>query len=168
MSEGSRTIRPAELPQDIAVCRDLFLEYARSLDFDLCFQNFDAELANLPGDYAPPSGRLLLALSDGRPAGCVALRRLGGGICEMKRLWVRPQFRGSGLGRQLAEAIILEGKSLGYQTMRLDTVPSMAQAIGLYRALGFGEIAFYTTNPIPGAIFMELDLMKVKQSSHDE
>src|SRR5215510_11138211 len=112
----------AESPHDIAQARELFLEYAQSLGFSLCFQNFDRELANLPGDYAPPDGRLLLAEHEGQPAGCVALRRLEEGICEMKRLYLRPQFRGKGLGRALADRIIAEARQIGYHQIRLDTV----------------------------------------------
>jgi putative acetyltransferase len=137
----------------------LFLEYAHSLGFSLCFQNFDKELASLPGDYAPPDGRLLLAEHEEQLAGCVALHKLEDGICEMKRLYVRPQFRRLKVGRALAESIIAEARSIGigYRRMRLDTVaPLMANAVSLYRQLGFQEIAPYRTNPIEGALYMEL------------
>jgi putative acetyltransferase len=143
----------------IAQARELFLEYAGSLGFSLCFQNFDHELAALPGEYAPPEGRLLLAEWDGQLAGCVALHKLSDGICEMKRLYLRPQFRGKSLGRTLAERIIAEARQIGYGRMRLDTVePIMKDAVGMYRSLGFAEIDPYCSNPIPGALYMELKL----------
>lgn len=149
----------AESRQQIAQARELFLEYAQSLGFSLCFQNFDQELAGLPGDYTPPEGRLLLAECDGQLAGCVALHEIEPGICEMKRLYLRPQFRGKGLGRALAERIIAEARQIGYERMRLDTVePVMKDAVAMYRKLGFKEVAPYRTNPIAGAIYMELDL----------
>jgi putative acetyltransferase len=149
----------AESPQQIAQTRELFLEYAKSLGFSLCFQNFDQELASLPGDYAPPEGRLLLAEHDGRLLGCVALHKLEPQTCEMKRLYVRPQFRGKGLGLALAERIIAEARGSGYTHMRLDTVePVMKDAVRMYRRLGFREIAPYCRNPIEGALYMELAL----------
>lgn len=148
-----------ESPQQIAQARELFLEYAQSLGFSLCFQNFDQELAGLPGDYAPPEGRLLLAEYDGQLAACIALHKLGPDICEMKRLYLRPQFRGKGLGRALAERIISEARAIGYRHMRLDTVePVMRDAVAMYRKLGFKEVASYRANPIAGALYMELDL----------
>ena len=142
----------------LLIARRLLLEFAESLDFDLSFQGFDAELATLPGCYSLPHGRLMLARMRGQPAGCVALRPLGGGDCEMKRLWVRPEFRGEGIGRYLIEAVINEARRAGYSAMRLDTVPSMVTAIALYRAFGFSEIQPYALNPIAGAMFMELKL----------
>jgi putative acetyltransferase len=149
----------AETPAQIAQARELFLEYAQSLGFSLCFQNFDQELASLPGDYAPPDGRLLLAEYEAQVAGCVALHKLEPGICEMKRLYLRPQFRGKGLGRALAERVITEARLIGYQRMRLDTVePVMKDAVAMYRGLGFREIAPYCRNPIAGALYMELAL----------
>jgi putative acetyltransferase len=149
----------AETPTHMAQARELFLEYAQSLGFSLCFQNFHQELANLPGDYAPPDGRLLLAAYDTQLAGCVAVHKLSTDICEMKRLYLRPQFRGQRLGRVLADRIILEARQIGYQRMRLDTVePVMKDAVALYRKIGFREIEPYCTNPIPGALYMELDL----------
>jgi putative acetyltransferase len=149
----------AESPAQIAQARELFLEYAQSLGFSLCFQNFDKELAELPGGYTPPDGRLLLAECEGELVGCVALHKLGPGICEMKRLYLRPQFRGKGLGRMLAERIIAEARQIGYQGMRLDTVePVMKDAVAMYYQLGFKPIAPYCANPMDGAIYMELKL----------
>jgi len=149
----------AESLQQIAQARELFLEYAQSLGFSLCFQNFDKELASLPGDYAPPDGRLLLAERDDQLAGCVALHKLEVEICEMKRLYLRPQFRGKGLGRVLADRIIAEARQIGYQRMRLDTVePVMKDAVAMYRKIGFREIVPYCKNPIAGALYMELEL----------
>jgi putative acetyltransferase len=149
----------AESPAQIAQARELFLEYAQSLGFSLCFQNFDKELAELPGDYAPPEGRLLLAQVEGELAGCVALHKFDAQTCEMKRLYLRPKFRGKGLGRILTNAIIAEARKIGYDRMRLDTVePVMRDAVGMYRKLGFREIPPYRTNPQPGALYMELQL----------
>ena len=143
----------------IARIRELFLEYARSLSFKLCFQSFDQELAALPGDYAPPEGRLFLATQDGVSLGCVALHKFGDGICEMKRLYVRPQSRGKGLGRILTEQAIADARQIGYERLRLDTVESdMGTAIAMYRKLGFRQIPPYRVNPIEGALYMELQL----------
>jgi len=153
-----------ESPTQLAQARELFLEYAQSLGFSLCFQNFDKELAGLPGDYAPPEGRLLLAEYEGQLAGCVALHKLTlhnveDGICEMKRLYLRPQFRGKGLGRILAERIIAEARWAEYTSIRLDTVgPVMKDAVAMYRKLGFKEIAPYRPNPNPGTLYLELTL----------
>jgi putative acetyltransferase len=152
------TITPAIEPADIETARTLFREYADRLGIDLCFQGFDRELAELPGDYAAPRGRLLLARVDGGVAGCIALRPLDDGACEMKRLFTRPQYRGRGLGRSLAETVIREARDIGYARMRLDTMPSMTEAIALYRRLGFHEIAPYRLNPVAGALFLELEL----------
>ena len=153
------TFAEAESAAQIAQARELFLEYAQSLGFSLCFQNFDKELAELPGDYAPPAGRLLLAEFDGEIAGCVALHKLDAAICEMKRLYLRPQFRGKGLGRLVAEKIIMEARQIGYERMRLDTVePVMKDAVAMYRRFGFKEIAPYCPNPNPGVLYMELQL----------
>jgi putative acetyltransferase len=155
----SLSISQAESPTQIAQVRELFLEYAQSLGFSLCFQNFDKELAGLPGDYAPPQGRLLLAEYEGQLAACVALHKADHGVCEMKRLYLRPQFRGKGLGRALAERIVAEARQIGYRRMRLDTVePIMKDAVAMYRKLGFKEIAPYRPNPIAGAMYMELEL----------
>jgi putative acetyltransferase len=126
---------------------------------NLCFQNFEQELAGLPGHYAPPDGRLLLAVHEGQLVGCVALHEWEHGICEMKRLYLRPAFRGKGLGRVLAESVIAEARNIGYQRMRLDTIePIMKNAVEMYRKLGFREIAPYRPNPIAGAMYMELQL----------
>jgi len=153
------SILAAESSGQIATAKELFLEYAQSLGFSLCFQNFDKELAELPGEYAPPEGRLLLAESNGETAGCVALHKLKAGICEMKRLYLRPTFRGKGLGRILAEAAIAAARDIGYERMRLDTVePVMRDAVGLYRKLGFREITAYRENPMAGTVYMELEL----------
>ena len=151
--------RQAESSEDIAQAGQLFLEYAQSLGFSLCFQNFDKELASLPGNYAPPEGRLLLAEYQGQLAACVALHKLDADICEMKRLYLRPQFRGKGLGRLLANRIIAEARQIGYRRMRLDTVePVMKDAVVMYRKIGFREIPPYCENPIRGALYMELEL----------
>jgi putative acetyltransferase len=149
----------AALPEDIERVRGLFLEYGESLSFSLCFQSFDEELRSLPGAYAPPTGRLLLARSADRAAGCIALRKLENGTCEMKRLYVRPDYRGKGLGRMLVERLIAEARLAGYERMRLDTVASaMQDAIVLYRNMGFKEIAPYSSIPVESALWMELML----------
>jgi putative acetyltransferase len=156
---GSFEIRQANSPGEIAFIRELFREYAQSLGFSLCFQSFDQELASLPGDYAPPAGRLLLASVHAAPAGCVALHNIADDICEMKRLYVRPEFRAHGLGKVLAERIIADARHIGYRRLRLDTVePVMKTAVAMYRSLGFHEIAPYRPNPIAGALYMELPL----------
>lgn len=147
-----------ESADSVAAARELFLEYADNLGIDLGFQDFHAEVAGLPGRYALPTGRLLLARVGDQLAGCVALRPLDPGVAEMKRLYVRPQFRGRAVGRALAEAIIAEARGAGYRRVRLDTLPSMAAARRLYRSLGFREIEPYTTGSIPGTTFLELDL----------
>ncbi len=158
-NESAIAIVEATTAEQIAQARALFLEYAQSLDFNLCFQSFDQELAGLPGDYAPPQGRLLLAMAGSRALGCVALHRLEEGVCEMKRLYLRPEARGSGAGRALAERIIAEARAIGYRWMRLDTIAGqMDAAIALYRRLGFREIAAYRPNPVAGALYMELTL----------
>ena len=149
-------IIPAITEAHIQQVRELFREFALSLDFDLCFQDFESELANLPGAYAPPTGQLLLATVEGSVAGCVALRDLGDGVAEMKRLWVRPSFRRVGLGRRLATAIVDQARSIGYKCMRLDTIAFMTEAVELYRSMGFDEIEPYRHNPIPGALFLEM------------
>ncbi len=165
MSETSHAVielRLAEDPADLEAARELFLDYQASLEVDLCFQGFQAEVAQLPGDYAPPGGALLLALVDGAPAGCCALRPLLNtdhlNACEMKRLFVRPAFRGFGLGRQLVDRILVLGQMAGYTTMLLDTLSDMEAARALYQESGFVEIAPYYHNPIPGAHYLKVDL----------
>lgn len=149
----------AQTSEDLEQVQVLWREYADSLDFNLDFQNFHEELTNLPGDYAKPAGCLLLAKYRDELAGCVALRQLSHSICEMKRLYIRPEFRGLGIGRALAEAIVEQARAIGYTRMRLDTAPSMEAAKALYRSLGFWRIDPYTYNPIEGAVFMELQLV---------
>ena len=144
---------------DIIATRQLFREYETSLGLDLCFQGFEDELKALPGKYAPTEGRLFLALDEEQIAACIALRKLDTGICEMKRLFVREAFRSTGLGRMLIEKLLIEGRSAGYQKMRLDTYPQkMAKAVKLYQSYGFREIPPYYDNPYDGVVFMELDL----------
>jgi ribosomal protein S18 acetylase RimI-like enzyme len=135
--------------------RELFLEYRDSLGLDLCFQNFNEELAELPGRYAAPKGRLLLAMDGEEATGCVALREIGPGVCEMKRLYVRPKFRQQGTGRLLARTVIKAARDIGYERMRLDTLSSMREAIALYESLDFQRIEPYYANPIVDAVFME-------------
>ena len=160
MSEPT-TFTQAESPGQVALARELFLEYAGWLGFSLCFQNFDRELAELPGAYAPPRGRLILAQLGGETAGCVALRPVLSDACEMKRLYVRPAFKGRSLGRKLAEALVAEARTRGYRKMRLDTVADQMQAaVGLYRTMGFVDIPAYYDSPIPGTAYMELDLVR--------
>jgi len=144
---------------EIAAARALIEEYAASLEIDLGFQGFGEEIARFPGGYSPPDGTVLVAWEGDEPAGVVALRRYGGSICEMKRLYVRPNHRGKGLGRKLSEEVIAAARRLGYTKMRLDTLPTMDAAIGLYRALGFRDIPAYRFNPVAGAHYMELELV---------
>lgn len=151
-------IAPAASAADVEAVRALFREYAAWLGVDLCFQNFAAELASLPGGYAPPDGCLLLARADGAAAGCAALRRFDARSAEMKRLYVRDAFRGAGLGARLAQEVLAAARRAGYARVLLDTLPQMAAAQHLYRALGFRAIPPYYENPIPGAMYLALDL----------
>jgi GNAT superfamily N-acetyltransferase len=151
-------IRPAEAPRDLPAVRELFREYADGLGVDLCFQGFADELATLPGKYAPPQGRLLLAWRDDAPVGCVALRPVDDARCEMKRLYVRPAARGEQLGRRLAERICREAREAGYRRICLDTLPAMTAALQVYSTLGFRPTAPYVFNPVEGAIFLARDL----------
>jgi ribosomal protein S18 acetylase RimI-like enzyme len=148
----------AEGSEALALVRRLFVEYAASLEVDLAFQGFDEELADLPGDYARPAGGLLLAFDGETPAGCAAFRPLEPGVAEMKRLYVRPSARGAGWGRRLAERVVGEARAAGYERIRLDTLPSMRAALGLYIGMGFREIPAYRHNPVAGTRFLELDL----------
>jgi putative acetyltransferase len=152
---------PAHEPPYLQNVRKLFIEYEHSLDFPLCFQNFKEELENLPGEYAPPHGALLVAVHETEIVGCAALRRIDDTTCEMKRLYVRPAGRGKGVGTLLVKTLVDTAILLGYKSMKLDTVPSMKEAIRLYLNFGFKEINPYRHNPIPGALFMELDLYRL-------
>lgn len=152
-------IFPAKTDEDFEIAKKLFAEYADTLGFDLRFQNFEEELTNLPGDYVNPTGCLLLAVYKEQPVGCVGLRKLSDDVCEMKRLYVKPQFRGLGIGRALVEAVIEKARKIDYNYMRLDTVPSMEAASALYTSVGFKKSGAYRYNPIEGAVFMELKLI---------
>jgi len=150
------TIVEARSAEQVGQARRLFQEYAASLDTDLCFPGFEAELVRLPGEYSPPKGELLLALWDGQPVGCVALRPLDQLVCEMKRLYVQPEARAHGIGRRLVQRIVDVGKALGYRSMRLDSLPSMTAAIPLYRRFGFRDVPPYRHNPVAGTLYLEL------------
>lgn len=148
----------AHTPEDLETVRTLFREYEQFLGVDLCFQGFAEELATLPGRYAPPSGRLLLAMEGTDAAGCVALRPLEDGVCEMKRLFVRPAYRGQGLGQHLAQRIIQEATTVGYTVMRLDTLDTLERAVRIYETLGFQRCAPYYANPLPSVVYWERTL----------
>jgi putative acetyltransferase len=164
VSEAAGLIRAARGPDEVEIVRGLFVEYATALGLDLGFQGFPEELATLPGAYAAPRGVLLLAWVDGVPAGCVGLRPLDADTCELKRLFIRPAYRGRGLARQLSTAALAEARNRGYTRIRLDTLPTMVEAQALYRALGFHEIEPYRASPVPGTVFMELALGREARS----
>ena len=151
-------IIPATTAVHFQVIGDLFREYERLLQVDLCFQQFEAELASLPGKYAPPHGALLMAVVDGQAAGCVAMRPLVDETCEMKRLYVRPAFLGRGIGRKLALTVIDQAKIAGYARMCLDTLETLKPALALYNHLGFVERSAYYENPLPGVVYLERNL----------
>ncbi|MCG8640742.1 MAG: GNAT family N-acetyltransferase [Desulfobacterales bacterium] len=151
-------IRQARTKTEIEDVRRLFREYESFLDVDLCFQSFEEELAGLPGKYTPPGGGLLIAVDGERTVGCVAVRQLSPEICEMKRLYVKPEARGTGLGRALARQIVETAKGIGYSKMRLDTLGKLRTARRIYTSMGFKETIPYYENPIPGVVYMELAL----------
>ena len=153
MEPGTK-IALAETPEEIAIVRELFREYQTQVGIDLCFQGFAAEVVGLPGDYAPPTGRLFLATQDGKPLGCIALRKLDAARCEMKRLFVRPEARGLRLGRALVNHVFEAARAIGYEEIVLDTLPSMVEAHRMYERLGFRDIPPYRENPVPGARYL--------------
>jgi putative acetyltransferase len=157
-------IENADTPEFIETVRKLFREYEAHIKVDLCFQGFEKELVELPGEYARPSGRLLVAFDGDDVAGCGALRRVDSEVCEMKRLYVRPEHHGKKIGVGLAQALIEQAKEASYARMRLDTMPSMQKAIALYRSIGFKEISPYRFNPVCGALFFELQLAEANFS----
>jgi putative acetyltransferase len=158
MSATMMRIENADTPELVRLARDLFVEYSESLGVDLCFQGFAEELARLPGEYARPAGRLMLIFNGLEAVGCGALRPIDDRVCEMKRVYLRPPVRGKGAGRVLIGALIETAREIGYEQMRLDTLPSMTRAMEIYRSLGFKEIAPYRVNPVPGASFLALEL----------
>lgn len=155
-------------PEDAPRVRSLFLEYQEAIGVDLCFQSFAEELAGLPGAYAAPRGRLYVAVVGGADAACGALRPAQGDACELKRMWVRPAFRGTGLGRRLATTLIADARAIGYRTMVLDTLPAMSEAQALYRTLGFVEIPAYRFNPHPGTLYFELHLQALPRAGRGD
>lgn len=159
-------IQDADTPEFAELVRTLFREYESTLNVCLCFQGFEKELAELPGEYAGPNGRLLLAFEGNEAAGCGAFRKLESDVCEMKRLFVRPKYQGRGFGLALAHALIEAAQKASYSRMRLDTMPTMQRAIAMYRALGFREIPAYRFNPVPGSLFFELQLSQDKRPHH--
>ena len=159
---GEMKIKHPQTKTEMDEIRRLFREYESFLDVDLCFQSFEEELASLPGKYSRPSGDLLIGLDGERIVGCVAIRKLDDGVCEMKRLFVRPEARGKGLGRRLAQEIIKVARELGYSIMRLDTLDKLLEAKRLYENLGFRKTESYYENPLPGVVYLELVLKKEK------
>jgi GNAT superfamily N-acetyltransferase len=151
-------IKHAQTPTELDEVRHLFREYEAFLGVDLCFQSFEEELAGLPGKYTSPGGALLIGIHENKTVGCVAVRKLAEEVCEMKRLFVRPGARGTGLGRTLAREIIAVARELGYSLMRLDTLDRLTEAMRLYETLGFQRTTPYYDNPLPGVIYWELDL----------
>lgn len=158
MTAATVRLEDAVGPEALDVVRELFAEYERAIGIDLCFQGFADELATLPGRYAPPQGRLYLARTADAVAGCVALRPLGDGVCEMKRLYVREAFRGTGVGRALARRVLEDARAIGYRRMVLDTLAGMTAARGLYASLGFRETDPYTPNPYADVRYLGIDL----------
>jgi putative acetyltransferase len=152
-------IVPAHDADHLPTVRALFQEYAAGMGLNFCFQGFTGELATLPGKYMPPEGRLLIAECDSQTAACVALRKLADGVCEMKRLYVRPAFRGRGIGRTLSESVIQAARDHGYRAMKLDTLASMKAAVSLYESLGFRRTTQYYDNPLPDVVYFELQLI---------
>lgn len=150
------TIQPADTRELVESAKELFREYSLGISSSVCFVEFAREVAALPGQYGPPGGRLWVALSDAKPIGCVAVRALEEGVCEMKRLYVRDEARGTGLGKQLVLTAIDWARAAGYSEMRLDTLPSMEEAIRLYQSMGFRRIPPYGAKPIPGALHFSL------------
>ncbi|HZL85084.1 MAG TPA: GNAT family N-acetyltransferase [Candidatus Krumholzibacteria bacterium] len=157
----------ATTPAHMAQVRELLVEYAAWLGISLCFQGFDEELESLPGRYAPPGGLLLLGLDGDRPVCCIGVRPMEDGVCEMKRLYVRPSHRGQGVGEFLVMMAVGKAECIGYKSMRLDTLPVMATARQLYRRLGFREIEPYYTNPVEGVVYMEIALPVEPNDSGD-
>ncbi|EDV23093.1 Acetyltransferase [Trichoplax sp. H2] len=155
----------AVIPDDLEEIRSLFREYENFLEVDICFQGFEEELQTLPGKYAQPKGRLLLARKNDIIAGCVGLRELQPGICEMKRLYVRPKFQGKNLGRKLVKRIIQEAQNIGYTRMRLDSLGKLKAALSLYKSLGFRETRPYYDNPLSNVVYLQLDLTQLSNSS---
>ncbi len=151
-------IKRAESKEELEEIRNIFREYEAFLNVDLCFQGFEEELARLPGKYSPPEGDLLIALDGDRTVGCVAVRKLDHGVCEMKRLYVRPEARGTGLGMRLAKEIIAVSRDLGYRVMKLDTLDRLSEAMRLYEILGFRRTEPYYENPLPDVVYWELEL----------